>query len=110
MIEVETFLTHDTTFSLVCRVKGVAVDLVGTNVTRMVVTAPEFQVDSAVAVTAFDYLTDGADGIVAFDFTDITGLPYGSHLCRLTVYDTLHPNGQPWHDKFELTIHPAQVR
>ena len=109
MISVETFLTHDNIFSLQVLKNGVAVDLVATAVSRVVVNSGRNQIDSAVDSAAFDYTSDGARGIIHFDFTDLTGLSTGKHLCTLTVFDALHPHGQVWADVFELTVNPNVV-
>lgn len=108
MIKVIVYLTHDNTFSLGLFRNTVAVDLVATGVSRVVISSEDLQIDSDEDAAAFDYSTEGAAGTIIFDFADLAGLTVGTHLCSLTVYDTLHPNGQVWDNVFRLRI-KAQV-
>jgi len=108
MISVVIYLTHDNTFALEVSSGGSPIDLVATGVTRVVVTSATETVDSAINPEAFDYATDGASGIIEFDFADII-TDLGHHLCSLTIFDPLHPDGQVWGDAFTMLVKQREV-
>jgi len=107
-ISVVVFLTHDNTFTLEVSRGGVAVDLNAAGVTRVVVSIPSMDIDSAVDSAAFDYVTNGATGLIEFDFADLS-IPVDKHECDLIIYDVLHPDGQVWENAFELNVKASRV-
>lgn len=114
-ISVQVYLTHDNPFSFIIRRGSSAVNLVTSNVTRMVIRygdgASDY-IDSDVtgqgAGQPFDWTTDGESGIVKFDFGDQSISP-GNYNCYLVIYDVLHPDGQVWPKHFELSVKEAVI-
>jgi len=109
--DVDAYLNHDNIFTLIVKAGDVAVDLISTGVTRMVLTTETgYQVDSAVETGTFDWTTDGASGKVHCAFGFIEDLLAGRYLCRLTIFDPAHTNGQVWDTKFFMNVYNPVVQ
>ena len=107
MIEVDIYLTHNNTFSIVVKEGYTPVKLISTGVTRIVAAYSGIEIDSdepGQGQGCFDWTTNGEDGVIEFDFSDLAVLESGDHYCTLVVYDPAHPDGQVWDDLFKMTV------
>jgi hypothetical protein len=94
MITEIVYLDRDNTNDLLLKADGAAVDL--SAVTRMVIAdvAGAWSVDSDTSPAAFDWTT-GTTGKVVLAFGH-EGIPAGTYICNLIVYDPDNDNGIHW--------------
>lgn len=83
--------------SLELRAAGAAANISGTS--RAVVEFADIVVDSSLFSAAFDWTTNGANGQLDLTFGTLNickGVPDGSYVAKVTLYDLTYPTGLQW--------------